>query len=244
MMSVTCFNRRFTPNWKMTILACLAILFFGRLGFWQVHRADEKKQMLAVQASYADKAPIAWSTDMVNPQQYQRIIVEGQFLNEKILLDNQHHNHQFGYNVITPLLLTSGKVVLIDRGWVAGDMARQQFPVPQIPDKAIQILGNVYYPSSKSWVLGPVVEEKQQNIRLIERIDTQLISQFLHKPVYPFIIRLDKDEEYGYVREWAVVAMPPERHYAYALQWFAMAGVVLILFIALNLKKANKNGKA
>ncbi|WP_019216188.1 SURF1 family cytochrome oxidase biogenesis protein [Legionella tunisiensis] len=63
----------------------------------------------------------------------------------------------------------------------------------------------------------------------------------MHKSVYPFIIRLDKSEADSYVREWAVVAMPPERHYAYALQWFAIAFVILILFIALNLKKTNED---
>jgi surfeit locus 1 family protein len=42
------------------------------------------------------------------------------------------------------------------------------------------------------------------------------------------------------VREWKTVAMPPQRHLAYALQWFVMALVVLIIFVALNLKKKNE----
>ncbi len=235
-MSLTCFNRRFTPNWKMILLACLAILLFVRLGFWQLHRANEKKQMLTAQAKFAQIMPVTWGPDRKLPEQYQRISVTGKFLSENILLDNQHHQHQFGYDVLTPLLLPSGNVVLIDRGWVAGDITRQKFPVPKIPDESLSLVGDVYYPSTKSWVLGPALEQKQ-HVTLVERIDTQMISQFLHKPVYPFIIRLDKEETHGYIRDWAIVAMPPERHYAYALQWFAMAVVSLILFIALNLKK-------
>lgn len=72
---------------------------------------------------------------------------------------------------------------------------------------------------------------------VVELLDVHLISQFLHKSVYPFIIRLNNHADNGYLREWPVVAMAPERHYGYALQWFAIALVILILFIALNLKK-------
>lgn len=75
---------------------------------------------------------------------------------------------------------------------------------------------------------------------ILERLDTQLISQVLQKSVSPFIIRLDKQDANGFVREWATVSMPPQRHLAYALQWFVMALVVLIIFVALNLKKNEK----
>ncbi|WP_274544559.1 SURF1 family cytochrome oxidase biogenesis protein [Legionella oakridgensis] len=72
---------------------------------------------------------------------------------------------------------------------------------------------------------------------VIEWIDTKIISQFLHKSVYPFIIRLDKKEANGFIRAWDIVSMPPQRHYAYAFQWFAIALVIFVLFISLNSKK-------
>lgn len=237
MASLTFFNRHFTPSWRMAILALLAILFFTRLGFWQLERATEKKEMLATQTRLAKEKPLVWQSDMTLPRQYQRISIEGNYLPEIILLDNQHHQHQFGYHVLSPLILKSDKVVLIDRGWVAADITRQNLPECYVPNNSMHLSGGVYYPSEKNWVLGQAFEKKQQNVILVEQIDTKLIGQFLHKSIYPFIIRLDKEEAYGYVREWAVVAMPPERHYAYALQWFAMASVILILFIVLNLKK-------
>ena len=64
-----------------------------------------------------------------------------------------------------------------------------------------------------------------------------MLSKILHKTVYPFIIRLGKNEPYGFVREWPVIAMSPDRHRAYALQWFSMATILAILFIALNFEK-------
>ncbi len=237
MASLTGFNVRFTPRWRMSLLALFSILFLSRLGFWQLQRADEKQQMLSAHLALAKEVPVKWGIGHKLPFQYQQMIVQGHFLPQVFLLDNQHYQHQFGYHVISPLVLSNGQVMLVDRGWLAGDMTRQVFPITNTPNGLITVVGSVYYPSTKHWLLGQSLEKKQANLAVVELIDTPLISQFLHKSVYPFIIRLGNHEANGFVREWAIVAMPPQRHYAYALQWFAMALVVFILFIALNIKK-------
>lgn len=240
MPSLTCFNVRFTPNWSMIILAALFVLLFTRLGFWQIHRADEKKQMLAAQAVHVAQAPVKWDPAQKLPLQYQRVSLKGNYLSTIFLLDNQHHHHQFGYDVLSPLLLDDGSVVIIDRGWIPGDNTRRSFPKVDSPEGVIELQGSVYFPSKNQWLLGPALEEKENNITVLERMDAKLLRKILQKKVYPFIIRLDKHDVYGFVREWAIVSMPPERHLAYALQWFAMALVILIIFVALNLKKKNE----
>ena len=92
-------------------------------------------------------------------------------------------------------------------------------------------------PSRKSFVLGLGFESRGAHRAVIESIDFDTIAQFLHKSVYPFIIRLDKTSQAGFVRDWVTVVMPPARHQGYAFQWFALATVVLVVFIALNCKK-------
>jgi surfeit locus 1 family protein len=239
--SLTGFNLRFTPRWQMSLLAVFAILLFTRLGYWQLQRAAEKKLMLSAHHEFASQDPISWQPDRKLPAQYQPIVVKGHFLPKVLLLDNQHYQHQFGYHVISPLMLVNGHVILVDRGWLAGDVTRRELPEVDVPSGFIDVMGQVYYPSDKNWSLGQLIEKEQLNLAVIELIDTQLVSQFLHKSVYPFIIRLGKYEAGGYVREWAIVSMPPERHDAYALQWFAMALVILILYISLNLKKKHED---
>ena len=231
------FDFRFKPNWGMTLLAVLAMALFMRLGFWQIERADEKKHMIAALNVFTRQASTGWLSGNRLPVQYQPIHVQGHFLPTRLLLDNQHYQHQFGYDVISPLVLADGKVVLVDRGWIEGDVTRRSFPNTETPSGLIQLAGSAYYPSGKNWLLGQALEKKEADLAVVELLDTHLISQFLHKSVYPFIIRLGKPASHGYVREWAVVAMPPQRHYGYALQWFAIALLILILFIALNIKK-------
>ena len=237
MPSLTGFNLSFTPSRRMSLLTLLFIVLFLRLGFWQLERADEKKQLLLAQSELAKSKPIAWQSSSDFPVQYQQFTVQGYFLPDVFLFDNQHYQHQFGYDVLSPFVLADGRVILVDRGWVTGDMMRQTLPVIQTPRGFIRVSGSAYYPSDKNWLLGQAFEKKADGLVVVELIDTTLVSQFLHKSVYPFIMRLGKDGSHGFVREWAIVSMPPERHYGYALQWFAIVLVILILFIALNLKK-------
>lgn len=230
-------NLRFAPNWRLGLLGVIAILFLIRLGFWQLQRADEKTQMLAANSKFAKQDPKLWGTSQTLPTQYQSIIVSGQYLPFVILHDNQHYKHQFGFHALSPFLLANGKIVLVDRGWLAGSATRQSLPKVEPLSKSTSVTGQVYFPSEKNWLLGPIVEKEEKNLVLVELIDTQVLSQLLHKPVYPFIIRLGQREDGGFIREWPVVAMTPQRHYAYALQWFVMAMVGSILLIALNIKK-------
>ena len=223
--------------WVMTLLTFVAIALFLRLGYWQLQRADEKKQMIAALNTFAHTPPIAWSPHDALPRQYQPMALRGHFLPEVFLLDNQHYQHQFGYDVVSALLLANDRVILVDRGWIKGASSRSEFPTVDIPAGQTQLVGTAYYPSEKNWVLGQPLEKKQAHFAVIERLDTALISQFLHKSVYPFIIRLEKQDPRGYVREWSVVAMPPARHYGYAVQWFSISLLILIIYISLNAKK-------
>lgn len=236
-VSLTAFPIRFTPSVWMCVLALVAILVFICLGFWQLQRASEKKEMLANEQRYAKNESIAWRPEDALPLQYQRIHVKGKFLRTVILLDNQYANHQWGYHVLSALLLKGGQVLMVDRGFLPGDITRRHMPQVDIPKGVIEISGSAYYPSKKLWLLGTPFETKERGITIIELASPKILSQILHKSVYPFIIRLGKQEANGYMREWTIVAMPPERHYAYAVQWFAIALVVFILFVALNIQK-------
>lgn len=233
MPSLPFFKKAFIPS----LLALLSLALLVSLGFWQLHRAGEKRQMLTLAARQALLPPRNWQSNDANPEQYARISVNGHYLTDIFLLDNQHYRHQFGFHVLSPFALDDGHYVFIDRGWVAGEKTRRRFPQISSPVERIRLSGVSYYPSGKAWVLGPPFEKKQAKLTIIEQIDIKLLSQLLQKTLRPFIIRLDKTEPDGFIREWSIVSMPPERHLAYAFQWFAMALVLFVSLIFLTFKK-------
>jgi len=240
MAILTCFPLRFTPNWLMFALTVLFSCLFISLGFWQLHRAEEKGSMLLAQALQAKQEAVYLNAEDPLPQQYQNVRLKGNYLDNVFLLDNQHHQHQFGYNVLSPLLLADGKVVLVDRGWIKADVVRVALPEVITPSGLLEIQGTVYFPSANSWLLGDILEKKVNKLVILEAIDVKWVGQILQKQIYPFIIRLDKKEDHGFIREWPIVSMSPQRHRAYAVQWFGMALVVVVLFVGLNLKKKDE----
>ena len=62
------------------------------------------------------------------------------------------------------------------------------------------------------------------------------VAQALGRDVQPFVLLLDPEDEYGFFRHWVPEEMGPGRHYAYALQWFAM-GIVLAGLLVWNFRK-------
>ncbi|AHE67958.1 hypothetical protein Loa_02416 [Legionella oakridgensis ATCC 33761 = DSM 21215] len=154
MLSLTGFKIRFTLNWPMAILALCAILVFMRLGYWQLGRAHEKERMLNLERQFVNQPPVDWTPISELPTQYQKLRVHGHFLPQVVLLDNQHHQHQFGYHVFSPMQLSNHQIILVDRGWIAGDMTRQSLPAIHTPLGETEITGSSYYPPEKDFYWG------------------------------------------------------------------------------------------
>jgi surfeit locus 1 family protein len=238
MPSLNCFQQRFTPPIWACVLTAVAVLLFSALGYWQLQRAAEKQHILTSLAQTSQQSPHAWQPSAPLPQSYQPLKITGHFLPKVFLLDNQFNQHQLGFQVLSPFQVEhTDNIVLIDRGWIAADPTRQHLPEITTPTQPVTLSGRAYYPSGKQWNLGPAYEIKTPKITLIEHLDLSLISDFLHKSVNPFIIRMAREMPYGYNRTWIAVSTPPERHLGYALQWFVMAAVSVILLISLNIKR-------
>lgn len=238
MFSLPGLTGSFRPSWRLSVVSGLAAVFLCYLGFWQLYRAEEKIKIINLAAVAVNQPAKPWTHEQASPEPYQTLRLQGRFLGKVILLDNQHHEHQFGYHVLSPLVLKNDKVVLVDRGWILGSPERQRLPEVKALDAVRTIVGSAYYPSSKQWVLGQPIEKRGPNLVVVEALDLPMIAGFLHKSVYPFIIRLNKGEADAYLCEWPLLSMPPERHRAYAVQWFLLACVVLILFLKMSYEKS------
>ena len=68
---------------------------------------------------------------------------------------------------------------------------------------------------------------------------SQQISAQLGLPLRDYQLLLDPDAADGYVREWHPGGMGPERHTAYAVQWFGLALTVVVIYLVL----ARRNGR-
>jgi surfeit locus 1 family protein len=73
---------------------------------------------------------------------------------------------------------------------------------------------------------------------VVQVIDSQILAKKLDYSLFPFQIELDKDQAEGFKREWQTTTiMLPEQHTAYAIQWFALALTLTLLFIGYSCKR-------
>jgi surfeit locus 1 family protein len=228
-MSVANLKKKFIQRLEFIILFLVMIILLN-LGFWQLHRAEEKKMLLRSVRIQGKADAIKWSIDNNKPDNFQKIKVFGTQLTEVFYLDNKFYKHQPGYNIITPVILKNKQVLLIDQGWIPRGEDRKSLPVLKKEYSNLWI-GQVYYPQVSKIDLGQFLDYKTGRYFVIETLNLKEIEKILGRKVLPWVLRNTANHDSFYIRQWEVVAVSPERHLAYATQWFAMALIVLMILI-------------
>lgn len=234
----------FKPTLLPTVVALILFPMLLGLGFWQLHRAEEKRQLLATyQASTRQPAqPLVNVLPKAAELNYLPVEVAGIFANEKqLLLDTKYYQHRLGYQVVTPVQIAdSHKAILVNRGWIPRGETRRS--VPEIaPVAGTQtIKGYLVKPATNPLIFSSIIEKLSPSVWRIQQIDFDQLSQQLGLDLYPYVVLLASDQSFGFERDWKPVTINPERHVGYAVQWFGLAVVLVITYIAVNLKRKEK----
>ncbi|MCK5829497.1 MAG: SURF1 family protein [Methylococcales bacterium] len=221
-------------------LAVLSLLI--SLGFWQLGRADEKKIFLDQQELAIDKGSFnLLSLIDYDPKKlrYRRTEITGEYdPNHQYLIDNQIVNGRAGYFVMTPFILKGmKKAVLINRGWLPLNKDRRVLPDISIKTKKNRLIGRINnFPVVGIKLTGAEIPTKSWP-SVVQVVDVDVLSTKLGYPLFPFQVELDSTMREGYARDWKRnTVMPPEKHIAYAVQWFGLAITLTILFISFSRK--------
>ena len=226
---------QFDFEWRITLFTLLLFPLLLMLGFWQLDRSEEKREIAATFEQRQQQAPqdVA-ELDPGSPEAlaYLPVAARGEFIAGKdFLLDNRIQNRRFGYEVLSPLRLAgSQRVVLVNRGWVAGDPARLTLPeIPAVPGE-LSLRGQLYVPLGEAYLLAEQALEAGWPKRL-QAVDMALVASALGQEPFPFELRLAAGQPGAMSVNWQVINVSPEKHTGYAVQWFSMAAVLLLIFL-------------
>jgi surfeit locus 1 family protein len=211
------------------------------LGIWQLDRAEQKGELEAAFERMAAASPIPLDVERYDepPTQYRRVAVSGEYLAGKDLLhDNRTHKGRVGYHLLTPLRIAGDTAVLVNRGWVPAGPTRDVLPSVATPSGRMEVRGMVYRPSDRQILLGPEEPHGGTWPRVVQRIDFVDLENQLGIKLLPYTIRLSEQEPNGFVRDWRPhYGAGPNRHKAYAIQWFSFALIFLGVYVAHGLKR-------
>jgi surfeit locus 1 family protein len=217
-----------------TLATAVLLPFLLALGGWQLQRAAQKEALLQQWSAQAALPPLEVGPDDLRVLHEagvagRRLVIHGRWdARRQILLDNQVLHGVAGYRLFTPLRVAGNCAVLVDRGWLAGGPRRDLAPaVPPVLGDAAPA-GIAAPPPAPGPLAGQDVDDSLGGGLLrVQQLDIGDLSRRLGLALEPWTLRPDA----------AAPRLTPERHRAYALQWFLLAALLAGLYLGLNLRR-------
>lgn len=235
------------PRWLILgAVVGLITLVFVNLGLWQLRRLEERRFDNAIQAERRSAAPTALdlAISLDAPPDVAGEAHDGRPLmasgtydpSEEVLLRSRTLNGEAGFHVITPLILTDGVAILVNRGWVP------------LSEDSVPMRGRAASPSGQLEVTGYAVASAVQprfgptdppgDRDIFARADVGRIGSQVPYDLYPVVLVSQVPSE-------VPIPLTPDPlddgpHLVYAIQWFAFALISVGGFAALIRSTAKK----
>ncbi|WJG09341.1 SURF1 family protein [Aliiglaciecola sp. LCG003] len=225
-----------------TVFIIFVVAVLCALGWWQVQRGQHKSERLA-QIELRQQASDIGLQSLLNLDDKRDVpfSVEARPLSEKLfLLDNRTEAGKVGYHVLLPVRTAQG-LLMVNLGWVQGGQYRDQVPEITIPPERTYFIGTSSVPSVNPMVTETATLQDKWPI-VLQSIDLPFMSKFLDERLLPVIMQLDPQHHLGFSRNWKPVVMSPQKHYAYAMQWFGLAIACMVIYlVAIRKRKVKKD---
>lgn len=218
------------PALVPTLAAIVVVAVCVSAGLWQRGRMEQKLALRAQveAASRADPVAIPRAAQW-DDWRFRPVRATGTFdATHQILVDNRIRGGRAGYDVFAPLALADGRVVLVDRGWVAAGASRAD--VPQVPPPAgqVTVTGRINRPPGAYLELAGATV----NGRVWQNLDIPRYEAATGLAVLPVIVEQTASAAPGddLVRQRPAPDTGAEKHMSYMLQWFAFAATTIVLW--------------
>jgi len=243
----------FSRQW---LLATLLVLAGGalcvRLGIWQLDRLEQRRSFNTHVEAMWEAEPLTLTGQPMQDlttQEYRAVQISGTYdFERQIVLRNRYFQSQYGYDLLTPLLLDDGTAVLVERGWIPADGNDSPADWRQYDQPGrVAIEGQIRLGQAKpdfGGVPDPTLAPGQTsldywNIVNLERIQQQMPYALLPVFVQPATDPQDVEPPIPFQPEIELSEGP---HLGYAGQWFTFAAI-LVLGYPFYLRKQLKEEK-
>ncbi len=230
-MTVWEFARR--PRWIVShaIVAAVAITFVF-LGFWQLHRLDERRSLNDDLTSRADATPLTPAEVAgLEPDEarFRRVSSTGRYrLDQQVRIGNQSQQGQPGEWILVPFEADDGTVIAVSRGFVPrGQVDDIVSYAPVAETVTIEALA---FPTASGGrvaadAAGPAGPE-------ISRIDLAAAREAIGVDLGSVYLQIQSESpDPG---DLPFVVPPPELgegpHLSYAIQWYLFASMGLVAY--------------
>lgn len=241
----------FAPKWlAFHLLVVVAIVTMVNLGFWQLRRLDERKEFNATVEARYDEPPVPLEElltpdtglDAVDGLEWRPVTASGTYLpDETVVVVNRSQNGAAGRNVVVPLLLDDGDLVLVNRGFVPLAVAE----LPPVPALDVDIVGHLRETQLRR--TGQLSDPADGDLTEAQRVDIARLAPQLPADVLPMYVDLqtsDPPEEPGYPQPVPAPDLSERNHLSYAFQWFIFSIAVAVGWVLAVRKSVSTRRRA
>ena len=229
------------------LFTLIGIAILCGLGTWQLERKAWKEGLLAAIAERASSPPgdfppqNAWASLSRESDEYRHVRLAGRFRNDKEahlqsnLVSERKDDGALGYDILTPLQMADGALVIVNRGFVPLDKKDASTrPEGQIEGEAT-ITGLIRFPQPHPWFVP--ADDPAKNV-WFSRDPAPIAKAYGLERVAPVIVDADAaDGKPGLPLGGQTRIRLANDHLQYALTWFALALVLAGVFGAYTVKR-------
>jgi surfeit locus 1 family protein len=145
-------------------------------------------------------------------------------------LDNRPMNGRVGFYALTPLVLSDGRAVLVQRGWLPRDLQdRSRIVADAAPAGLVNVAGRLAPQPSRLYELGEAEKGLiRQNLDVVAYAAETRLSLLPTVVVQAQTVEAASDR---LLRDWPAPTVGVHKHYGYAFQWFALSVLCLGLTV-------------
>jgi surfeit locus 1 family protein len=231
------FLAMFSRKWILaTLFVVIGAAVCVRLGIWQLDRLELRRAFnehylatTTLPPLELDSAPAADLTSM----EYRAVTVTGTFdFENQVALRNRYYGNEYGYHLLTPLILPDGTAILVERGWIPAEGNETPLDWRKYDQPGEQTVSGILRLGQTKPDIGgvpdPDLAEGQTRLDFWNIVNLERISLQLPYPLLPVFAQQNPDASltippYPYQPKIEITEGP---HFGYALQWFTYASIL------------------
>ncbi|CAN5310783.1 SURF1 family protein [soil metagenome] len=235
------------PRWLLGhVLAVAAVVGFVSLGFWQLRRLDERRELNAVVERRGDAparplaALLRAADGDAQPLQWRRATVTGTYApGAEVLLTARSRAGRPGHHVLTPLVTGDDRAVIVDRGWVPYQVPGPPVRLAAPPGGQVTVHG-VVFTATPTDQYGRTASGR---LEFVSAVDLDRLAGASPAPLAPVYVQLSRQsppQPGSYPVPARLPALTEGSHLSYAGQWFLFAAVVVLGYPVLLARTARE----
>jgi surfeit locus 1 family protein len=230
-------------RWGIIAFSVLMLTLTGvfvALGLWQLDRLREKETLIAAvtERTVATPTPLPpvaeWVGFDAEVYDFRPVTATGTYVPAetiRVFTSLSDARGQFsgpGYWVITPLAVTGGGYVLINRGFVPQNLAQNYASGADAPLGEVTVTGLARgSEEASSFTPGPDAQSRIEWVRNVPRLAAFLDPTLI--PLAPVIVDAPAGDPGALPQGGETTLSFPNNHFGYALTWFGFAIITPIL---------------